>query len=95
MYILSSKSLIFFFFFDIRILACRNQEKTEIVVEEIKAETGNQNVEFIQLDLMRLDSVTKFAQEFKSRYSQLHILLNNAGVMICPFGLSEDGTEIV
>lgn len=75
------------------ILACRNEQKTKVVVDEIKAETGNENVEFIQLDLMSLASVTKFADEFKARHSQLHILLNNAGVMICPFGLSEDGIE--
>ncbi|KAI7892597.1 uncharacterized protein EV154DRAFT_550547 [Mucor mucedo] len=75
------------------VLACRNQEKTKTVVEEIKAETGNQNVDFIQLDLLKLDSVTKFAQEFKSRYTHLHILLNNAGVMMSPFALSEDGIE--
>lgn len=61
------------------------------MVEEIKSETGNQNVGFIQLDLMKLASVTNFAKEFKSCYDELHILMNNAGVMICPFGLSEDG----
>ncbi|KAI9267744.1 hypothetical protein EDC94DRAFT_646495 [Helicostylum pulchrum] len=75
------------------ILACRNQEKTQTVIDEIKTETGNQNIEFIALDLMKLDSVTKFAQEFKSRYNQLNILINNAGVMFCPFGLSADGIE--
>lgn len=61
------------------------------MLEEIKSETGNQNVEFIQLDLLSLASVKKFADEFKARHNQLHILLNNAGIMICPFGLSEDG----
>lgn len=78
-------------FFVNRILACRNEEKTKAVVEEIKLHTGSSKVDFIQLDMMKLDSVTKFAQEFKSRYTELHILLNNAGVMMCPFGLSEDG----
>lgn len=77
--------------FVFRILACRNEQKTKVVIDEIKAETGNENVEFIRLDLLSLASVTKFAEEFKARHSQLHILLNNAGVMICPFGLSEDG----
>jgi retinol dehydrogenase-12 len=42
---------------------------------------------------MSLASVKQFADEFKSRHNQLHILLNNAGVMLCPFGLSEDGIE--
>lgn len=27
------------------------------------------------------------------RYDQLHLLMNNAGIMICPFGLSKDGIE--
>ncbi|KAI8883969.1 NAD(P)-binding protein [Backusella circina FSU 941] len=73
------------------ILACRNSEKTLVVVKEIQEETGNKNIEFIQLDLMSLKSVKAFTDEFKSRYSNLHILMNNAGVMMCPFGLSEDG----
>ncbi|KAI8886004.1 NAD(P)-binding protein [Backusella circina FSU 941] len=75
------------------ILACRNSEKTLVVVKEIQEETGNKNVEFIQLDLMSLKSVKAFTDEFKSRYNNLHILMNNAGVMMCPFGLSEDGIE--
>lgn len=40
---------------------------------------------------MSLASVKQFAQEVKSRYQELHILINNAGVMMCPFGLSKDG----
>ncbi|KAI8883970.1 NAD(P)-binding protein [Backusella circina FSU 941] len=75
------------------ILACRNSEKTLAVAKEIQEETGNKNIEFIQLDLMSLKSVKAFTDEFKSRYSNLHILINNAGVMMCPFGLSEDGIE--
>ena len=62
-------------------------------MEEIKKETGNQNVEFIQLDLMELASVTRFAETFKSRHDRLDILLNNAGVMVCDFDLSKDGKE--
>ncbi|KAL7314099.1 hypothetical protein PS15m_007754 [Mucor circinelloides] len=75
------------------ILACRNREKTMKVVDEIKAHTGNQNVEFIQLNLLKLASVKEFADQFLARHSELHILMNNAGVMMCPFGLSEDGIE--
>lgn len=63
------------------------------VIEEIKSETGNDKLEFIKLDLLSLASVKKFTEEFMARHDQLHILLNNAGVMICPFGLSKDGIE--
>ncbi|KAG0175164.1 hypothetical protein DFQ28_006004 [Apophysomyces sp. BC1034] len=75
-------------------MACRSKEKTERVVEEIKRETGNPNVEFIQLDLLSLKSVKEFVDEFSSRHDKLHILLNNAGLMLSPFGLSEDNIEI-
>jgi NAD(P)-dependent dehydrogenase (short-subunit alcohol dehydrogenase family) len=75
------------------VLACRNEEKTKGVMKEIISETGNDKVDFIPLNLLSLASVKKFAEQFLERYSQLNILLNNAGVMLCPFGLSNDGIE--
>ncbi|KAI8985298.1 hypothetical protein BDB01DRAFT_789628 [Pilobolus umbonatus] len=75
------------------ILACRNKDKAEPTVEEIKKETGNPNVHFMELDLLSLDSVTRFAKEFKEKHSQLHILMNNAGIMIPAYSLSKDGLE--
>ncbi|KAI7859437.1 hypothetical protein BDC45DRAFT_475254 [Circinella umbellata] len=75
------------------IVASRSEDKGQAAVAEIKSITGNDNVEFIKLDLLSLKSVKQFAEEFKSKYDKLHILLNNAGVMMCPYGLSEDGLE--
>jgi len=42
------------------ILACRSEEKTKLVVEEIQKETNNQKVEFMALDLSSFDSVLNF-----------------------------------
>lgn len=42
---------------------------------------------------MKLASVKQFADTFLARHDQLNILINNAGVMMCPFELSEDGIE--
>ncbi|KAI9484600.1 hypothetical protein BDB00DRAFT_792750 [Zychaea mexicana] len=75
------------------IVASRSEDKGQAVVSEIKSATGNEKVEFVKLDLLSLQSVKTFADTFKSRYDKLHILLNNAGVMLCPYGLSEDGLE--
>ncbi|KAI8089085.1 uncharacterized protein BX664DRAFT_279803 [Halteromyces radiatus] len=75
------------------ILACRTESKTLPVIEDIKKETGNDQLEFIPLDLLSLQSVTKFVETFKHRHDTLNILINNAGVMMCPFGLSQDGIE--
>jgi NAD(P)-dependent dehydrogenase (short-subunit alcohol dehydrogenase family) len=75
------------------IVASRTPSKALAVIEEIKAETKSDKIEFIQLDLLSLASVTKFISEFKAKNLPLHLLLNNAGVMACPFALSEDGIE--
>jgi retinol dehydrogenase-12 len=76
------------------ILACRSKERTEPVVEEIKKETSNDNVEFLELDLSSLASVQRFAKQFRSKGLPLHLLINNAGVMACPFKLSADNIEL-
>jgi len=76
------------------VLACRSAEKTTPVVEEIKKETGNEQVEFMELDLSSLQSIRDFANNFKSKSVGLHVLLNNAGVMGCPYSLTKDGIEM-
>jgi short-subunit dehydrogenase len=38
--------------------------------------------------------VIKFTDEFRKKQLSLHILLNNAGIMMCPFELSKDGIEV-
>jgi retinol dehydrogenase-12 len=75
------------------ILACRSEERTLPVIESIKKETGNDKVEFMKCDLSSLKSVDEFANAFINRKLPLHCLINNAGVMACPFTLTEDGLE--
>ncbi|KAI8379308.1 uncharacterized protein BYT42DRAFT_568378 [Radiomyces spectabilis] len=75
------------------VIGCRDEKKANAAMEDIKKSTGNDKVEFIRLDLMSLQSVKEFADTFKARYDRLHILMNNAGVMMCPFALSKDGIE--
>ena len=48
----------------------------------------------MQLDLSSLNSVRTFAEMFSSKYEKLHILINNAGVMMCPYSKPEDGFEM-
>ena len=74
-------------------MACRSAEKARPAVEEAIKLSGNQNVEFLALDLSSLKSVAAFAEAFKAKNLPLHILLNNAGVMACPFSVTADGIE--
>jgi len=75
------------------LLACRSEAKAQPVVEEIKEVTGNSQVEYIKLDLSDLSSVKSSADELKSRISQLHILINNAG-LAGQRGITADGFEL-
>lgn len=77
------------------ILACRDAGRTLPVVEQLKKQTKNPNIEFMQLDLADISSIENFVQEFKKKYNKLHILINNAGVMMLPERkLTKDGFEM-
>ncbi|KAI9434789.1 NAD(P)-binding protein [Lactarius indigo] len=64
-------------------LAARSAQKANEAIAELKNETGKEAI-FLQLDLSDIPAVRKSAQEFLSKESQLHVLINNAGVMIAP-----------
>jgi len=57
----------------------RNQEKAEITVNQIKAETGNDQVSYLLADFSDLDQVRNLAAEFQEKFDHLHVLVNNAG----------------
>ncbi|XP_078000730.1 retinol dehydrogenase 13-like [Glandiceps talaboti] len=76
------------------ILACRDQERANAALEEIKKSTDNKNVVVKMLDLASLQSVRKFAKEINQEESRLDILINNAGVMWCPYMKTQDGFEM-
>jgi NAD(P)-dependent dehydrogenase (short-subunit alcohol dehydrogenase family) len=50
-------------------------------------------VHLLQLDLNSLDSVRACAAEFSKRSSKLNVLIENAGVMMTPEGVTTDGFE--
>jgi NAD(P)-dependent dehydrogenase (short-subunit alcohol dehydrogenase family) len=75
------------------VLACRDQVKANTALQAIKSEIPGAKLDFIHLDLEDLASVRKFAAEFKSRYDRLDVLLNNAGIMMVPYGKTADGFE--
>jgi NAD(P)-dependent dehydrogenase (short-subunit alcohol dehydrogenase family) len=76
------------------IIAVRNQQKGDSALQKIKAQNANANVLVMILDLADLSSVKKFADDFKQNYSRLHLLINNAGVMMPPYSKTADGFEL-
>ncbi|KAJ7344721.1 hypothetical protein JRQ81_000671 [Phrynocephalus forsythii] len=76
------------------ILACRDMVKAEAAASEIQATTGNQEVFAKKLDLADTRSIREFAENFLKEEKALHILINNAGVMLCPYSKTTDGFEM-
>jgi NAD(P)-dependent dehydrogenase (short-subunit alcohol dehydrogenase family) len=76
------------------IMACRNIAKGEEAASEIRSEYTSAMVEVMDLDLGNLDSVRRFANTFKKTNKRLDLLINNAGVMMPPYGKTSDGFEL-
>ena len=76
------------------VLTARNIEKGEKVAESIRASTGNDQVAVEDLELGSLASIRAFADRFLDAHGALHILVNNAGIMACPYDTTSDGFEL-
>lgn len=63
------------------VMACRNLAKANPVAEAIKQETGNEQIEVMQLDVASLSSIREFVVRFCQKYQKLDVLINNAGLM--------------
>lgn len=77
------------------ILLCRNKEKGENAVLEIKKETPSASVELMICDLASMKSIQSFINDFKGKHSKLDILYNNAAVMKRKRTVTEDGFEMM
>ena len=75
------------------ILACRSMDKAQAALAELRAEVPQAQAEIMELDLTSLASVRAFAEAFKAKYDKLDVLVNNAGIMMVPYGRTEDGFE--
>ena len=74
-------------------LTARDTTKGEGVAEAIRQSTGNPNVDVGELELLSPESVRAFAKRWLAEHDELNILINNAGVMICPLGRNAQGWE--
>jgi NAD(P)-dependent dehydrogenase (short-subunit alcohol dehydrogenase family) len=61
------------------VLACRNRAKAEAAAREVTQRTWNDDVHVVSLDLADLASVRKAADEVRTRWERLDVLVNNAG----------------
>ncbi|XP_072767480.1 retinol dehydrogenase 11-like isoform X2 [Anoplolepis gracilipes] len=88
------------------VLTCRNVEKAKEAVEDIKNnlyyDTGSKQdskdklgeFAIYSLDLSSLRSVKECAKKILADESAIHILINNAGIMMCEHEKTKDGFEL-
>ncbi|KIE03664.1 short-chain dehydrogenase, partial [Metarhizium majus ARSEF 297] len=72
----------------------RSLEKAAATKADVlKTSSGKGKLEVVEMDLDSLDSVRKAAKDFLGRSSKLNVLINNAGIMACPYSKTKDGFE--
>jgi NAD(P)-dependent dehydrogenase (short-subunit alcohol dehydrogenase family) len=75
------------------LLVGRDAERGAASVAKVKRETGNEAVELLLADLASLDQVRSLAAAVLERAPQLHVLVNNAGVVNVRRETTVDGLE--
>jgi NAD(P)-dependent dehydrogenase (short-subunit alcohol dehydrogenase family) len=75
-------------------LAVRDMAKGEGVAESIRASTGNDRIDLAQVELSSPESVRTCARSWLEGHGELHLLINNAGIMASPLDRSKEGWEM-
>lgn len=75
------------------VICSRSVKNGEEACAKIKASAPNAEVTTMQLDLNSFKSIQKFANAYLALKIPLNILVNNAGIMACPFATTEEGFE--
>lgn len=75
------------------IMACYSMDKAEEKCRRLRAETGNRQIEVLQVDLASLASVAALADILLKRGQPISLLMNNAGTMETRRRVTEDGLE--
>lgn len=76
------------------IMACRNKERGEAALTDVKEISGNAKISLMLLDLADFQSVRDFSAFFLEKYKSLDILINNAGIISTKRKVSADGHEL-
>lgn len=76
------------------VLAVRDLDKGDAAAGRISADHPHATVVVQQLDLSSLASIRQAAEQLRSTYPRIDLLINNAGVMYTPKQTTVDGFEL-
>lgn len=77
------------------LIVCRTDAKAEITRDLLIRETGNRLIEPYAADLSSQTQIRRLASQVKQRYSELDVLINNAGIWNSKLEYTVDGVEMV
>jgi NAD(P)-dependent dehydrogenase (short-subunit alcohol dehydrogenase family) len=72
----------------------RSPERIADAADRLRGLVPDGSFEPDVVDLADLDSIATFASRFRESHDSFDVLINNAGVMACPFGRTTDGFEM-
>jgi len=76
------------------VLAVRNLDKGKDAAARIAAAVPHADVALQELDLTSLESIHAAAGQLRGAHDRIDLLINNAGVMWTPKGVTKDGFEL-
>ena len=74
-------------------LVVRDRRKGQSLVKELKAASGNQNIRLEIADLSLMADVDKVVASLNKRGAAVDVLINNAGALFNPRGVTSEGLE--
>jgi len=74
-------------------MLARNPDKNAAAAARVRDAVPDADLELGTVDLADLDSIRSFAAIYLADHEAIDVLVNNAGVMVCPFGRTADGFE--
>ena len=77
------------------ILACRSAEKGEATADEMERLTGRRPADIYIADFTALQDVRRLAKSYLASGRPLHVLVNNAGVVMQQRAITADGHELM
>jgi NAD(P)-dependent dehydrogenase (short-subunit alcohol dehydrogenase family) len=76
------------------IMVCRDLLRGKAALEYICRESANQSVDLMLADLSSQDQIRELATAYRIKSNGLHVLINNAGIIMDRRELSVDGVEM-
>ena len=75
-------------------MVARNSDKLDAAADRIRTSVPTTDLQTGLVDLADLSSIRSYAEEYLQEDAPIDVLINNAGVMACPFMTTKDGFEM-